>query len=384
MAKRPIVNSAARTVGKADASAKASSPLASIVTSGLILSGVGAAVIEVRGNPYAGVPHVQAPLLTPNSPPAPEGWAAALQAANPPTGRTVIRQIAVSQGQADAEHAASVPSGMTTSPMTAPTLTGQSMLVPAPIAGLYTPGPDGPLPIVGLDGRTSATAYARPFVANGKPKIAFIVGRLGLNVSLTREAIETLPGEVTLSFVAYASGLQGWIDLARQHGHEVLIEVPMEPLDYPANDPGPYTLMATAPAKDTVSKLEWALSRATGYFGVTNAFGSRFVNSQGAMEIFLANLRKRGLAFVDDGSAMSSQGGVLRASADKLLNDQALTPDAVANQLQTLEQTAKRQGQALGKGSAYPVTVAETRRWIEGLERRGFQLAPASALATQR
>ncbi len=80
----------------------------------------------------------------------------------------------------------------------------------------------------------------------------------------TRQAIETLRPEITLSFVVYAEGLQGWIDMARAHGHEVLLETPMEPLDYPDNDPGPYTLMADGQPPETVKKLEWILSRATG------------------------------------------------------------------------------------------------------------------------
>jgi polysaccharide deacetylase 2 family uncharacterized protein YibQ len=102
------------------------------------------------------------------------------------------------------------------------------------------------------------------------------------------------------------------------------------------------------------------------------------------METLLSNLRRRGLAFIDDGSAMASQGGLMRASADKVLDDQSLSPDAIGAQFLALERAARRQGQALGKGSAYPVTVAQARKWIDGLEKRGFQLAPASALATQR
>jgi polysaccharide deacetylase 2 family uncharacterized protein YibQ len=102
------------------------------------------------------------------------------------------------------------------------------------------------------------------------------------------------------------------------------------------------------------------------------------------MESFLNPLRKRGLAFIDDGSALASQGGLLRASADKVLDDQSLSPEAIAQQFQALEQVARRQSQALAKGSAYPVTVTQARQWLEGLERRGFQLAPASALASQR
>lgn len=252
-------------------------------------------------------------------------------------------------------------------------------LASAPFVGLTAPGPGGaPLPVIGPDGQRPADAYARPFTPNGKPRIALVVGGLGLNAALTRKAIETLPPDVTLSFAPYAEGLQGWIDMARAYGHEVLLEAPMEPTDYPQNDPGPMTLLAASQPAETTRKLEWLLSRATGYFGLTNYLGSRFMHTPGAMSGFTAALRARGLAFIDDGSA-GRAGGPLRASADRVIDDD-LSPEAINRQFAMLEAAARAKGQALGSGFAYPVTVEEAARWAQGLSDRGFQLAPASAL----
>src|SRR5215212_5031936 len=199
-------------------------------------------------------------------------------------------------------------------------------LAQAPLAGFFAPGPAGPLPIIAPDGRTPAQAYARPFKANGRPKVSIVIGGLGLNARATREAIDTLRPEITLSFVVYAEGLQGWIDMARAHGHEVLLETPMEPMDYPDNDPGPYTLMVDAQPPETVKKLEWILSRATGYFGLTNYLGSRFLGDDHAYEAFASGVRARGLAFVDDGSAARRAGGVARASAERVIDDKLSGP----------------------------------------------------------
>ena len=250
----------------------------------------------------------------------------------------------------------------------------------APLAGFYAPGPNGLLPIIAPDGRTPFEAYRRPFVANGRPKVALIVGGLGLNTRMTQQAIETLPAEITLSFSPYAEGLQGWIDAARAHGHEVLLETPMEPLDYPENDPGAFTLLANTQNAENIKKLEQVMSRAAGYFGVTNYLGSRFLTSDGAYQSFAAALRGRGLAFVDDGSAaLRRDGGVARASAERVIDDQ-LTQGAINQQLLALEAGALQRGSALGAGFAYPVTLEKVAQWSRGLDQRGFQLAPASAL----
>ena len=250
----------------------------------------------------------------------------------------------------------------------------------APIAGFFAPGPAGPLPIIAPDGRTPFQAYRRPFAPNGRPKVALVIGGLGLNSRATQAAIETLPAEITLSFSPYAEGLQGWIDMARAHGHEVLLEAPMEPVDYPDNDPGPMTLMAGAQGPETVKKLEWILSRTTGYFGVTNYLGSRFLASDGAYQTFASALRGRGLAFVDDGAGARRGGpGLIRASAERVIDDQ-LNQTAIDQQLLALEAGALQRGQSLGSGFAYPVTLEKVAQWSRGLDQRGFQLAPVSAL----
>ena len=244
---------------------------------------------------------------------------------------------------------------------------------------MHQPGPEGPLPRIATDGRVPAQVYARPFRANGKPTVALVVGGLGLNAVTTRAAIERLPAEVTLSFVPYADGLQRWIDLARSYGHEVLIELPMEPTGYPNNDPGPYTLLANSSAEDVSEKLDWLLSRAVGYYGVSNYLGDQFSASDGAVTALMSQLRHRGLAFVDDGTMERRTGAFARASADRII-DEEQSPAAILRQLHALEVQAKTDGSAFGSGFSYPVTVEVAARWIAGLDQRGLQLAPASAM----
>ena len=161
-----------------------------------------------------------------------------------------------------------------------------------------------------------------------------------------------------------------------------MLEMPMEPTGYPNNDPGPYTLLADGGADDIGAKMNWLLGRATGYFGVTNYLGDRFAASDAGMNAFLTTLRQRGVAFLDDGSFQRRPGAWARASADKVI-DQTQSPAAIIAALNSLEAQAKIRGSALGTGFSYPVTVEAAARWTAGLEQRGLQLAPASAM-TQR
>lgn len=336
-------------------------------------------VIALIGDPAASTPVVRLSLAKINADAAPEGWREALAdgSAKPTVTEDIFRLSETPIGAEDVIGQATITmAGGQASHAGAP-------LAPAPLAGYHVQGPSGPLPVISANGKTPAEAYARPFVSNGRPKVALVIGGLGLNASATRQAIDTLPPEITLSFVPYSDGLQGWIDLARAAGHEVLLETPMEPNDYPENDPGPYTLMAGAPGPETVKKLEWVLSRATGYFGVTNYLGSRFLTSDTGMTAFAGGLRSRGLAFVDDGQAARRGGGVPRASALRIIDEQ-LSDQAIDQQLLAIEAGALQHGQALGSGFAYPVTLSQVAKWAESVESRGYQLAPASALTQRR
>lgn len=271
---------------------------------------------------------------------------------------------------------------------------GTSSVTPlprAPIAGLYEAGALGPVPIIASDGRTPANAYARPFTAQGdRPLIAIIVGGLGFNRRATQQAIEDLPQEVTLSFMPYAAGLQDWIDMARADGHEVMLEVPMEPFDPEADDTGPQTLQVGLTPAENMERLDNVLSRAAGYFGVTNYQGGRFAaNAQASGPVALA-LRRRGLSLITTGlgqrTALTSEArraALPVTAADRIIDSQR-EADAIDEQLLTLEALALQNGSAIGAGFVYPVTIDQIGRWSAELSARGYQLAPASAVLRSR
>ena len=266
-----------------------------------------------------------------------------------------------------------------------------SPLPRAPFAGMTERGPNGLLPIIGPNGRTSAQAYARPFRAQqGKPTIAIIIGGLGFNARTTAQAIDELPPEVTLSFVPYADGLQGLIDRARARGHEVMLELPMEPFDPDADDTGPQTLLASAPAQQNVARLEQLLSKGAGYFGVTNYQGARFATSAQASQPVVQALRRRGLVLVSSGigqrtalSAEALRAGLNYTAADRII-DARREADAIDDQLLNLEALALQNQSAIGAGFAYPITMQQVGHWASDVGTRGYQLAPVSAVLAAR
>lgn len=257
----------------------------------------------------------------------------------------------------------------------------------APIAGFYEITPVGRLPKMSDDGRAPADAYARPFYNRpGQPTVSVVLGGLGINYTHTINAIEELPAEVTLSFAPHARGLETWVRRARADGHEVLIELPLEPYDHGRVRPHANTLQTAAGADANIARLERVLALATGYYGVINYQGDKFVRDAEAVRPMLDTLAERGVAFVEDGSlsgsvlkAEAGRAGVRYAGAD-LVIDARIDADTMKDQLMELEATARQDGTAFGTAIAYPLTIDILKEWTDELEAKGILLAPASSI----
>ena len=264
-------------------------------------------------------------------------------------------------------------------------------LAPVPDPALVLQTEKGLLPVIGPDGRQPWQVYARPFeAAEDTPRIAIIMGDMGLSAPATNTAIQQLPGTVTLAFAPYATNLQDWIGKSRAAGHEVMLQLPMEPYDYPANDPGPNALLTTLSAGANLERLEWLLSRFAGYTGVTNYMGSKFTTSAKDIRPVMEALKSRGLMFID---AKTSERSVASRIARDLgvpvaINNRYIDNEAsrrkIDERLGDLERIARASGAALGIAFPYPVTIERLAKWASELDAKGIRLAPASAVANRQ
>jgi uncharacterized protein len=266
-----------------------------------------------------------------------------------------------------------------------------SGLLVAPDPMLSEPSPRGLVPKIGTDGRQPWNAYARPFdEPPNRPRIAIVLQDMGLNAQLTMLAAERLPPTVTFAFNPYAPDLTTQVEAARTAGHEVLLGLPMEPFDYPASDPGPYTLLTSLSEQENVRRLDWILARVPGYIGFSNLMGGKYTSSPEHMRAIAGKLKDRGLLFVDARTAPRSvaarivrEGGGVYAFVNRQIDAQptAATIDA---RLEELERTARSNGVAIGGALPYPVTLDRLLAWSKNLEAKGIALAPVSAIANRQ
>ena len=245
----------------------------------------------------------------------------------------------------------------------------------------------GRLPVKSADGRRAFDAYARPWSGARGTRLAIVVGGLGLSQTGSQYAIATLPEEITLAFAASGNSLQRWLQEARRAGHEVLLQVPFEPFNYPQNDPGPHTLVVEDGTSQNLADLHWALGRITNYTGIMNFMGARFLSDPEATEPIMRDLSRRGILFLDDGTsartvtgALAGAVGVPHATAD-IVVDHDVNRIEIMKKLDEAERIARRNGSAIAVASAFETSVNAIAAWANEAKARGIEIVAVSALA---
>jgi hypothetical protein len=249
------------------------------------------------------------------------------------------------------------------------------------------------IPKVAADGARPFRAFAHPRQLPPDkataPRIAVIVGGLGISESGTAAALAKLPAPVTLAIAPYGNSLDKLVERASAGNHEVLLQSPMEPFDYPDNDPGPQTLLTSLTADQNIDRLHWQMSRLQGYVGIVSYMGARFTSSEPSLAPVLRETAKRGLIYVDDGASSRSLAGQLAVSQNfpfaktDVVIDAVPTPVEIDRALARLELAAREHGSAVGLATALPATITRIADWAKAVEARGFVLVPITMVAVK-
>ncbi len=257
-----------------------------------------------------------------------------------------------------------------------------------PMAALLTPAPDFPgafLPRVGANGLTPRVAYAGRPVAGTGPRLGLVLAGIGLSAEVSQAAMTELPGAVDMALSAYAADPQGTLRAAREAGHETLQSLPMEPANFPADEEGSRALLTGASPAENARNLEWVLSRAQGYAGVTGAsdgqVGAGYAAFPGLMAMLLHEVTGRGLFYLDPRPGAVAATAVGERSADVVIDPTVDDAAVVAGKLARLRGLALKDGSAIGIVlRPDPIVLAALRDFIAGLKKDGIVLTPVSSL----
>lgn len=255
-------------------------------------------------------------------------------------------------------------------------------LSPAPFDGLFEKTKSGLLPHISDKGLTPFQAYRQP-LPPGKsgPFIALAVMNYGLSEERSSMTLKELPASVSLILSPYSTDPQGWQERARKNGHEIWMQIPTETVDFPASDPGSQALLSRTSLKKNQERVEWAMTRTTGYAGVVAQVDQSFGHVRPMIQTLSQTIFERGLGYLELSPASS---GFIESVALKSKAPYAQNTAFIRDSSQifhTIEKAAQENGSAVAVIIPTPNNIKITQKWLSTLEKRGFSLVPVSALS---
>ncbi len=216
------------------------------------------------------------------------------------------------------------------------------------------------------------------------PRIGIIIDDLGYDGSLAKAFMKVdLP--LTFSVLPFTPNTRLIALRARKEGRETMLHLPMEPINYPAINPGDGVLLVSMDKEMILEILNRNLSHIPFVAGVNNHMGSRFTEHEEKMTIVLAELKARGLYFIDSRTSGNSAAFrvarkmALRAACRDIFLDNDLSDNALKIQMERLLSLARHKGRAIGIGHPHKETLMLLKKYRSALNNEA-EVVPVSNL----
>ncbi len=222
----------------------------------------------------------------------------------------------------------------------------------------------------------------KPEVLHKRPKVAIIIDDLGYDPNLARQFMD-LNAPLTYAVLPFAPFQRRIVDSLHSKGFEIMLHLPMEPMEYPKVDPGEGALLTTMTPDELITQLNKNLEAVPYARGVNNHMGSRMTTSSTQLYQIFSVLKKRDLFFIDSRTTPetlckpSARLFQLAFFQRDVFLDNVPKRSAIKGQLQQLIAIAESHGEAVGIAHPYTVTVDTLREMLPEIQKR-VDLVPAS------
>jgi hypothetical protein len=222
------------------------------------------------------------------------------------------------------------------------------------------------------------------YAAGQSGSILLVMSDIGLDKALDERALNDTPNLIAMAITPYSPRAAVVAAAAKAQSRDIITMIPMEPNNYPKDDPGPQALLSNLGPEENQAVLTRLLAAVPGSSAAMNFMGSRYLGERKNMDMFLRTLKASNLSFIETPVAplsttfdLAKETGA-RALAVDIVIDEKATEQDIRYQLGELERLSRQQGFAVGHIRPYPLTFTLIKDWLPTLEKRKLRLVPLS------
>jgi polysaccharide deacetylase 2 family uncharacterized protein YibQ len=194
------------------------------------------------------------------------------------------------------------------------------------------------------------------------PKIAIIIDDIGYDKDVSL-ALCDLNSNITFSILPFAPFGKLISEKLYAKGSQMILHLPMEPVEYPQINPGPGAILSMMSPDILLEQLRKNIEAVPHIVGVNNHMGSKLTSHSNQMNQIFTILKKENLFFVDSRTSTKSQckssARLLKvkfAERDVFL-DNFQNTEYITGQLKKLIDLAEKHGSAIGIGHPNQATL---------------------------
>ncbi len=225
-----------------------------------------------------------------------------------------------------------------------------------------------------------------PKVKDDIPKIAIIIDDIGYDKQIAME-LYLLDPSLTFSVLPFSPFGAAIAQKLTAKGAQLMLHLPMEPVQYPKVNPGPGALLSSMTPDTLLAQLRKDLKEVPGVVGVNNHMGSKLTADSDKMNQIFTILKKKDLFFIDSRTSSTSKGEAsarlfkLRFAHRDVFLDNSQNIPYITGQFAKLIKYAQKHGTAIGIGHPYRATLETLKIELPKLKGK-IHIVPASQLVT--
>ncbi|HYM80698.1 MAG TPA: divergent polysaccharide deacetylase family protein [Candidatus Limnocylindria bacterium] len=198
-----------------------------------------------------------------------------------------------------------------------------------------------------------------------------------------------LPAPFAVAVVPGSRTSQQVFQAAHQRNREVVLHVPLEPINYPQVNPGPGTVLVTMKPAKIAGMMRRYLDQAEPVAAVANHMGSLATQDMAVMSAVYRELRRSHVPFLHVNPAagavcksLASDLGVVYAEPDRVLDREARgdDPRALERGWKSILEEARDRGRLVALVRATPLTRRWLPRALEAKRLDGVTIVPLGSL----